>query len=65
MNNTSSKSIGQKFLAFSGVVLAGSIGLAMALQILSQIWGWIALVAVIAGLGIAGWRLSRKFADRW
>lgn len=58
-------SMGQRILGFCFALLLGVILLTIALELLAAIWGWlllVALVILVAALGIRYWRWRR---DQW
>jgi hypothetical protein len=42
-------SLARRFLGFCASVLIGIVLLSLAIQLLSQFWGWLVLLAFIAG----------------
>ena len=53
------------FMTFCIAVLAGVVLLYLAVQLLSQFWGWLALLAVIAITSYVVVRVLRARRDRW
>ena len=55
----------QRFLTFCLAVLAGVVLLYLAVQLLSQFWGWLALLAAVAITSYVVVRVLRARRDRW
>lgn len=65
MSSNEPTSLAKRFFAFCLAVLAGIVLLYLALQLLSQFWGWLLLIAsVIAAVWIAV-RIVQLRRDRW
>lgn len=56
---------GRRFLGFCVAVLVGIVLLWLAIQLLSQFWGWLALFAVLAAAVYVAYRVIRWRRDRW
>lgn len=56
---------GRRFLGFCGAVLVGVVLLWLAIQLLSQFWGWLTLFAVLAAAVYVVYRVIRWRRDRW
>lgn len=55
----------KRFLAFCAAVLAGIVLLYLAMQLLSQFWGWLVLLGgLIAGIYVCV-RILRARRNRW
>ncbi len=65
MSSNEPTSLARRFLGFCAAVFAGVVLLALALQILAQIWGWLAVLAVLGVLTFAGVRIARWRRERW
>lgn len=55
----------RRFLTFCLAVLAGIALLYLAIQLLSQFWGWLVLLAVVAGAIYVVFLILRWRRDRW
>jgi Flp pilus assembly protein TadB len=55
----------KRFTAFCVTVLAGVVLLYLAVQLLSQFWGWLVLLAVVAVTIYIGIRVAGRRRDRW
>ena len=53
------------FMTFCIAVLAGVVLLYLAVQLLSQFWGWLALLAVVAVIIYVGIRVAGRRRNRW
>ena len=47
------------------LILGSVVAIYLALQLLSEIWGWLLLLAAVGAVGWALLRLRRYRADRW
>jgi len=66
MSDKQPASIARRFLSLCFALFAGAVLLVLALQLLSQIWGWLLLIAGVVALwcvGVAVWRYwwGRRF----
>ncbi len=55
----------RRFLSFCFAVLAGVAVLYLALQLLSQFWGWLVLLALVVVAIYAAVQLLRIRRNRW
>ena len=55
----------QRFLTFCLAVLAGVVLLYLAVQLLTQFWGWLMLLAAVAIIVYMGIRVAMRRRDRW
>ena len=55
----------KRFMTFCAAVLAGIVLLYLAVQLLSQFWGWLVLLAVVAITSYVVVRILRARRDRW
>jgi putative flippase GtrA len=55
----------KRFMTFCVAVLAGVVLLYLAVHLLSQFWGWLALLAVVAITSYVVVRILRARRDRW
>ena len=55
----------RRFLSFCFAIFGGIVLLHLALQLLSQFWGWLALLGLIGVAGFIAFRLLRARRDRW
>ncbi len=55
----------KRFMGFCSAVLVGIVLLYFAVQLLSVFWGWLVLLAVVAGAIYIVVRLLRARRDRW
>lgn len=55
----------RRFLSFCFAVLAGVAVLNLALQLLSQFWGWLVLLALVVVAIYAAVQLLRIRRNRW
>jgi putative flippase GtrA len=55
----------QRFLTFCLAVLAGVVLLYLAVQLLTQFWGWLMLLAAVAIIVYMGIRVAVRRRDRW
>lgn len=55
----------QRFLTFCLAVLAGVVLLYLAVQLLSQFWAWLVLLAAVAITSYVVVRIIRERRDRW
>ena len=59
------KSIFQRLFNICLLLLGGTIALSLALQLLSQIWGWLLLIAGLAGAIWIAVRIVRARRNQW
>lgn len=59
------KSMAQRFFSFCLLVLGGIVLLDLALELLAQFWGWLALIGLVAVLSWALVRIVRARRNRW
>lgn len=57
--------LARRFLSFCVAVFGGILLLHFSLQLLSQFWGWLVLLAVLGAVGYALFRILRARRDRW
>jgi putative flippase GtrA len=57
--------LAKRFLTFCVAVLAGIVLLYLAVQLLSQFWGWLVLLAAVAITSYVVVRILRARRDRW
>ncbi len=55
----------KRFMTFCIAVLAGVLLLYLAVQLLSQFWGWLMLLAAVAIAGYVVIRILQARRDRW
>jgi Flp pilus assembly protein TadB len=60
-----SVTMAKRFMTFCVTVLAGVVLLYLAVQLLSQFWGWLVLLAVIAISTYVVIRMLRARRNRW
>ena len=65
MSSEPGKSMAQRFAQFCVLILVGVIAIWIAFDILSRVWGWLLLVAVLLALGYVGFVLFRRWRNRW
>lgn len=59
------ETVSQKFFNACLLILGGVIVLAIAIQLLAQIWVWIALAAFLIGAGWIAFRVRQARRNRW
>ena len=57
--------VAKRFMTFCVAVLAGVVLLYLTVQLLSQFWGWLVLLAAIAVTIYVGIRVAGRRRDRW
>ena len=59
------RSLAQRFLGACALLLLGALMIWIAVQLLSQVWGWVFLIAAVILAGYIAIRIIRWRTDRW